>query len=145
LSSDTSIDFLPLKGGAIKLSKSHNVMKSLIAIIQLMFACITLYRTRGDQLDRFGYAAFGLTVTQYAVMSLVNLIANISTPDYSSLYMVRTEIMDEAERHKGLFVGAVAAVYRDRTVASLPDAAKPELDKETSPIPQNGIRGSNAD
>ena len=39
-------------------------------------------KPRGDQTERYGYAAFGL------VMSLFNLIGIVLTPDYSTVFMV---------------------------------------------------------
>jgi hypothetical protein len=105
------VEFSSPSGGSIKLSSTCNPLKAISAIVQLVFACITLYRSRGDQLNRYGYAAFGLTVVPFAVMSFVNLIANITTPDYPAVFMVRTETMDKAERDGGIFVGAVATLY----------------------------------
>jgi hypothetical protein len=58
----------------------------------------------------YGYAAFGLTVAPYLVMSLVNLISTVLTPDYSVVYLVRTDIMEEAERHEGHFNGVVGQI-----------------------------------
>jgi hypothetical protein len=111
---DTShINFGPLRGGSVKLSSTRNPLKVISAIVQLLFACLTLYHSRGDQLDKYGYAAYGLTVIPYAVMSFVNLVANLTTPDYPAFYMVRTETMDRAERDGGIFVGAVANLYRN--------------------------------
>jgi hypothetical protein len=46
-------------------------------------------------------------------MSFVNLVANLTTPDYPTFYMVRTETMDQAERDRGIFIGPVATLYRD--------------------------------
>jgi hypothetical protein len=134
-------------GSSINLSASRNISQSIVAIIQLIFACITLYRTRGDQLDRFGYAAYGLTVVQYAVMSLVNLIANMTTPSYPSLYMVRTKMMEEAERHDGKFFGWVATVMEDESTvmeldtpiknheASVGSPQKSEQDPKVTQLP----------
>ena len=87
----------PLHSGEIELCKSHNVLKWLAAITQLLFACFTLYRTRGTQVHMYGYAAFGFTVIPYAIMSLINLTANILTPEYPCLYLVRSSVMEEAE------------------------------------------------
>lgn len=50
----------------VALSCSYNLVRVLASIIQLVFAVSTLYRTRGDQIERYGYAAFGLTVMPYA-------------------------------------------------------------------------------
>ena len=69
---------------------------------------VTLYQTQGDQIERYGYAAFGLTVIPYLVMSVVNLLSTILTPEYSTLYMVESLVMEEARRRDGAyFTGAV--------------------------------------
>jgi len=47
------------------------------------------------------------TVVPYAVMSIVNLIANMLVPHYPTLYMVRTPTMDQAEEAGGQFEGVV--------------------------------------
>ena len=93
------------------ISSSRSVPKSLIAIFQAIYATITLYQTRGDQLERFGYAAFGLTVTPYLIMSVVNFAAQIATPDYQSLFLITSEVSDEAERRGGSFTGAVGRLH----------------------------------
>jgi hypothetical protein len=40
-----------------------------------------LSRTR-DQVQQYGYAAFGLTVVPYALMSIINLLGNLMLPGY---------------------------------------------------------------
>jgi hypothetical protein len=67
---------------------NYSIVKILVALGQTLFAIATLYETRGNQIDRFGYAAFGLTVTPYAIMSLVNLLGHLICPDYSHMYLV---------------------------------------------------------
>ena len=49
----------------------------------------------------FGFVAPGLTVLPYAFMSGLNLIANLVTPHYPTMYLVRSEVMEEAERRAG--------------------------------------------
>ncbi|ORY10866.1 hypothetical protein BCR34DRAFT_566129 [Clohesyomyces aquaticus] len=88
-------------------SSSYSFTKAAIAILQTLYASITLYRARGDQLKSYGYAAFGLTVVPYILMSILNLIAQISSPDYPTLYLIHTEIMDEAIRRGGHFEGVI--------------------------------------
>ena len=96
---------------AIELSSNYNLSKGVIAIFQTLYASATLYRTRGDQIQHYGYAAFGLTVAPYLVMSIINLLGTMLTPDYSCVYLVRSEIMDEASRRKGAkFEGMVATL-----------------------------------
>ncbi|KAF3808495.1 hypothetical protein GCG54_00006358 [Colletotrichum gloeosporioides] len=80
------------------LSCSYNIVRVLASIIQLIFAVSTLYRTRGDQIQRYGYAAFGLTVLPYAWMSLINLVGNAMCPQYDKIYVASSRALRELER-----------------------------------------------
>ena len=93
-----------------EMSCSFNPSKALIAIFQTVYASLTLYQTRGSQLQRYGYASFGLTVAPYLVMSILNFISNILTPDYNTMYLVDSDIMDEATRRGGRFEGTVGSL-----------------------------------
>lgn len=100
----------------ITLSSSYIVVSILVALAQLGFAIATLYRTRGDQTVQYGYAAFGLTVTQYAMMSLLNTLGNLLCPQYSAVYLVRSHGMTDAESDPsgiGLFEGVVGTLLED--------------------------------
>jgi hypothetical protein len=79
----------------VTISTSSNAPKIIIAIFQTMYGSITLYRARGDQLNRYGYAAFGLTVTPYVVMSIMNLMGCLMTPSYPTMYLVHSKALDE--------------------------------------------------
>jgi len=103
----------------LEVSATHNFMKALVALVQSCYAIATLYRSRGDQIEQFGYAAFGLTVAPYAVMSCINLIGNICRPDYASLYMVENGIMREARRRGGVFEGSVGTVSEEISTCHL--------------------------
>lgn len=81
--------------------------KALLAIFQSLYAAFTLYHTRGTQLKQYGYAAFGLTVAQYIVMSILNLLGLVLTPDYDAMYMVSKDVMQEAEKRGYRFDGVV--------------------------------------
>lgn len=94
-----------LTGG---LAASFNVSRAIISLVQAIWAIITLYYSRGNQAERYGYAAFGLTVAPYAYMSIINLAATCITSSYRAIYMVRTSLMREAESKGGKFVGEVA-------------------------------------
>ena len=98
----------------IELSSNYNLPKCLIAIFQTLYASATLYETRGDQIQRYGYAAFGLTVAPYLVMSIINLLGIMLTPDYPCVYLVRSSVMDEASRRAGAkFEGMIATLRSD--------------------------------
>lgn len=95
------------------IASSRNIPKVVVAILQVIFASVTLYRTRGDQITRYGYAAFGLTVIPYIVMSLINLFGTMLTPDYPAIYVVRSLEMSEAEARGGCFDGIVGSVIQE--------------------------------
>ena len=85
-----------------KLSSSSNIVKGMVALLQLLYTSFTLYHTNGDQLNQFGFAAPGLTVLPYAIMSGLNLLASLVAPNYPTMYLVRSKVMEEAERRTGL-------------------------------------------
>ncbi len=99
-----------------QLSSSHNLAKGLVAVFQACYASFTLYQARGDQIQRYGYAAFGLTVTPYLIMSIVNLLSNVVTPDYPTMYLVESDIMEEAKKRGDCnFEGVVGKLLKERT------------------------------
>jgi hypothetical protein len=81
-----------------------------MALIQIVYASVTIYQSRGNQVDTYGYTAFGFTVVPYLIMSVVNLLGNMATHSYPSVYLVHTELMDEASRRGGIFAGAVGTL-----------------------------------
>jgi hypothetical protein len=95
------------------LSDNYNILKSGVSLGQAIFACFTLYRTKGDQLSQYGYAAFGLTVAPYAIMSVINLLGSLLCPEYPALYLVDSEPMQEARKHGGTFDGTITNLAID--------------------------------
>jgi hypothetical protein len=97
----------------LTLSSSTSIPQSMVAIFQVVYASYTLYKTRGDQLNRYGYAAFGLTVTPYIIMSFLNLLGNLSTLDYPTLYLVGSAELEEAKLKANAAIdGVVRKVVR---------------------------------
>lgn len=93
--------------GNVELCTSYSFSKAIAAIIQAVLASITLYRSRGDQIELYGYAAFGLTTLPYIVMSITNLFAALVMPEYPSVFVVLSETSDEAVAMGGRIEGAV--------------------------------------
>lgn len=132
----------------LAITSMYNVPQMLVAIVQLAYSSVTLYRTKGDQLDRFGYAAFGLTVLPYLIMSAMNLVGNLLTPTYPYLYMVCSEEMEELEVRagsQGRLTGTVGyLVQRNPTSVMSPDYTVMEglsaLEPfwKLRPVPQQG-------
>ena len=103
----------------IEVTSSSNLSKTLVALIQLISGATTLFRTRGDETTRYGYAAFGLTVIPYMVMSLINLTGSFLTPHYESLYLVHSPELEEARSRGGVFDGTIGKILPSDRVPGL--------------------------
>lgn len=80
-------------GPHLRLCSNYSVVAIAVGLAQTLFGIATLYNTRGDQVERFGYAAFGLTVAPYALMSVLNGIAALCMPNYPSLFLVESRVL----------------------------------------------------
>jgi hypothetical protein len=96
------------------LASSYNIPKVLISLIQAVWAIVTLYRARGNQIDTYGYTAFGLTVAPYAFMSIINIFANLVMPEYPAVFLVHTPDLDDAIRDGAVVEGVIGAVDMSR-------------------------------
>ena len=95
------------KSKGIMLCRSIEVANAVVAIGQVIFSSITIYRARGEQIEKYGYAAYGLSVYPYALMSVANLIKLAVCGRYPYAYVLRTATLIEAEGNGGVFEGAV--------------------------------------
>jgi hypothetical protein len=98
------------KPTSVEIASMYNLVKAVVAIAQTVFASMTLYKTRGNQIETYGYASFGLTVLPYVLMSILNLFSQIAYAEYSTLFMVHSDIMDEARKRGGIFDGVVGTL-----------------------------------
>lgn len=80
------------------LAYNYCFIKILVSIMQLLFASVTLYRAKGNQIEVYGYAAFGLTVIPYAWMSFLNLCGSVLRPEYPSRFLVESRSLDELRK-----------------------------------------------
>lgn len=99
------------------LQSSYSLASGVISIVQILSACSALYQSQGYQITAYGYAAFGFTVTPYLVMSTLNLLANCFTPSFPNVYLVQTEIMDEAISRGGRFTDIVGKLESEPVTA----------------------------
>jgi len=90
--------------------RSRSIVKWLASVAQLVFSSITLYEARGSQLQRYGYAAFGLSVFPYTLMTFVNLVFGSIVGEYSTIFVLRTAILDEAKRCGGTISGEIGTL-----------------------------------
>lgn len=103
------------------LSYSYSIPKIIISLLQFLYSITTLYRARGNQIEEYGYAAFGLTVAPYAFMSFVNIIGNLLTSTYASMYLVANDGMEDARRDGGSFDGVVGCIDTQKMLSSSAD------------------------
>lgn len=99
------------------LQSSYSLASGVISIVQILSASSALYQSKGYQITAYGYAAFGFTVTPYLVMSFVNLLANCFTPTFPNVYLIHTEIMDEAVSRGGRFTDIVGKLESEPLTA----------------------------
>jgi hypothetical protein len=71
--------------------------------------------------EEYGYAAFGLTVIPYAIMSIINLTANLLTPEYPTLFMVQSDAIMHEMREKPFcdFDGTVGTIVPQNVTSSV--------------------------
>lgn len=71
---------------------NHNIIKILAALAQIAYASFQLIESSGPQIERFGYAAYQLTIIPYALMSVLNLIAALCEPEFPAMFLVRRNV-----------------------------------------------------
>ena len=97
----------------IRIHRASGIMQMLVSVVQIVAALYTLYATEGAQIARWGYAAYGLSVLPYALMSVMNILSASIVGEYASGHVLRTPVLHEAARREGShFDGAVGAVRK---------------------------------
>lgn len=79
---------LSLAKSEVYLASTFSFIKTICAIIQIIYGSFELYQISSPQLHRYGYASYQLTVIPYIIMSLANLVAGLTCPRYPSRYLV---------------------------------------------------------
>ena len=97
----------------LKICLSFNISKAIIAVVQTTYASVILFKAREDQIERYRYASFGLTVIPYILMSTVNIFCGaILVPDYATVYLVHSLESDEAMETGGQIDGVVGRLVQ---------------------------------
>lgn len=111
-----------------RLASARDFPRILFSLTQTISGAYALYNARGSQIERYGYAAFGLTVIPYIVISIINFIGSLLTSEYGTIFVVHSSIMDEMIVRGGFSDGTVGSVHgavEDQTQV-------PVLDREIS-------------
>jgi len=112
----------------IRLPCNYSIPKVLIGLAQIIISAVTLYQARGNQIDIYGYGAFGLSVAPYAFMSLVNIVTALLTPEYPAMFVVHTPTLEQALKEGGKCEGIVAAVGTTIPIAGQDEGYRMTLD-----------------
>jgi hypothetical protein len=98
-------------GISIEVSCTEAGPKSFIALVQLIFSSIVLYRAaQSVEIQRYGYASYSLSVLPYTLVSILNLAGSLISHEYPTLYMVRSHVMEEAIKDGGIFDGTIGVL-----------------------------------
>lgn len=94
-----------------RLASAHNFPQILFSLIQTTSGAYALYRARGAQIEHYGYAAFGLTVLPFILMSLINFLGSFLTSEYEAIFLVYSSLMDEMINRGGISDGVVGSIH----------------------------------
>lgn len=126
----------------IRVGRSLSVLKALASVAQVIFSSVTIYQARGTQLEKYGYAAFGLSVFPYTLMSLVNLVASAITGEYPTIYILRTAVLEEAKQRGGKISGDMGTLSATRPTGmesqddvAMPSSEEAGLDRNSTEYP----------
>ncbi|TFY68105.1 hypothetical protein EVJ58_g1200 [Rhodofomes roseus] len=71
---------------------------TLLSLAQMVIGTVSLYVSQTTQIPRWGYAAYGLSVTPYVIMSIMNLLCGVFVDSYTCAQLLRTPILEESVR-----------------------------------------------
>ena len=94
-----------------RVASAHNVPRVIFSIGQTVSGGYALYKARGPQIERYGFAAFGLTVIPYILISVVNFFGAMFTSEYETVFLVHSSIMDEMVERGGRLDGVVGTIH----------------------------------
>ena len=119
----------PIDG--VKCTEIKYAYKIIIAVARLLYDLTSLYHARVHQIARFRYDAFRLTVAPYAVMSLMNLISCLLSPDFEETYMISSGVMQEARARDGVFEEIAGELVEERSgILKVPETEADGLIKQ---------------
>lgn len=94
-----------------RIASAHNVPRVIFSIGQTVSGGYALYKARGPQIERYGFAAFGLTVIPYLLISVVNFFGAMFTSEYETIFLVHSSVMDEMAERGGRLDGVVGTIH----------------------------------
>lgn len=102
------------------LGNNWNPFTLAASLLQAGIGVYTLYKARGDQMETYGFTAFGLTVVPYVFMAFINIIASLVTPQFPCMFLIKTPDMQDAQiqdgHEFGTFIAEINPEHRDTKV-----------------------------
>ncbi|KAH9932934.1 uncharacterized protein B0H18DRAFT_1208267 [Fomitopsis serialis] len=80
----------------LKVHYRPGFMGVLLSLVQICVGSYNLYEARVTQIPRWGYAAYGLSVLPYVIMSILNLLCAAIVDSYACAQLLRTPILEES-------------------------------------------------
>ena len=93
-----------------RLASTQNAPRILFSFIQTISGGYSLYRAQGKQIDRYGYAAYGLTVLPYMIVSVINFAGSLLSSEYEMVYMIHSRTMEEMIHRGGIMDGVIGSL-----------------------------------
>ncbi|KAL9124104.1 MAG: hypothetical protein Q9217_006534 [Psora testacea] len=125
-----------------RLATSHNTPRILFSLMQTISGGYSLYRAQGSQIERYGYAAFGLTVLPYMIVSLFNFVGSLLTSEYEMVYMVHSSTMEEMIRRGGATDGVVGTLEVSEEPEAIAASSQERVVPEGTTLQFEGSEGS---
>ena len=133
--------------GRTRIASTHDIPRIWFSLIQTVSGGYSLYKARGSQINHYGFAAFGLTVLPYMIVSVVNFLGSFLSAEYETMYMVHSATMDEMILRGGMVDGVVGTLHgntedaRQLSWSSTEDLAGPACTSITFTKTEDNIFG----
>ena len=93
-----------------RIASAKDFPRILFSLTQTISGGYALFKAQGSQIERYGFAAFGLTVVPYIVISIINFVGALLTSEYETVFLVHSSIMDEMISRGGIVDGVVGTI-----------------------------------
>ncbi|KZT69205.1 hypothetical protein DAEQUDRAFT_765741 [Daedalea quercina L-15889] len=84
----------------LKVHYRPGVMGIVLSVVQIGIGSYNLYTSRSNEIPRWGYAAYSLSVIPYVIMSVMNLLCAAIVDSYACAQLLRTPILEESLRRE---------------------------------------------
>ncbi|KAF2021558.1 hypothetical protein BU24DRAFT_487956 [Aaosphaeria arxii CBS 175.79] len=103
------VNFDNLDKKSLEIAQSSSLLKILVALFQAVYGIVDLiyYSTNRHLFREYGYSLYLYTTFPYLFTAIINLLGNLATPTYPTVYLLRNTVMSEAESRNSKFEACV--------------------------------------